>query len=227
MAKRTPDLIINSKYGDWLILEEEPRPKEKYYKCKCKCGAVKSVSKSNLRLGKSKHCNKGSCKALFKKHGMANSSLYMIWCSIKTRINNPTGKNKCYKSIPICSDCLDFKNFYNWAINNGYKKGLTIDRIDSSKEYSPLNCRWVTNLVQSQNRKKHKTKSNNLPKGVYLSKPRNGKIKYKGTYKAPYYWIVIYNNKRHQRWGFSTPKEAYVDRCNFIKKHYDGLVYYD
>lgn len=160
-------------------------------------------------------------------HGMTNTKLYGVWCNIKYRLNNPTGKNKCYEGITLCSEWEDFQSFYDWSINNGYKEKLTIDRIDSTKGYEPSNCRWVDSTVQSQNRRKHTTKEEGLPKGVYKTKPRNGTVKYKATGKAPYYWIVIYKGKRHQKWGFSTPEEAYVDRCEFIKENYDGLVFHD
>lgn len=227
MAKKTPDLIIGNFYGDWQILSEEPRPKEKFYNCKCKCGAIKPVSKSNLRLGKSTHCNKGTCRVSYTTHGHSNTSLYSVWLSMNARIKNPTGKNKCYQGLTIHEEWKYFQNFHTWAMSNGYQENLTIDRIDNTKGYSPTNCRWVTPLVQSQNRRKHSDKTNDLPKGVYISKPRGGDIKYKATGKAPYYWIVTYKGKRHQEWGFTTPEEAYNDRCKFIKENYDGLVFHD
>ena len=224
MAKVTPDLEVGSMYGNWKILEYVPQPREKYYKVECTCGTVKLVSKSNLVLGKSKSCNKGICKKSYKSHGLTNSPLYKIWCGIKHRIKNPTGNNSCYEGISMCTSWNDFKNFYDWALQSGYKTGLSIDRIDSTKGYSPENCRWTTDVVQSQNRRKHKSKE--LPKGVYYSKPRS-EPKYQGAGKAPYYWIVIYMGKRHQKWGFESPEEAYRDRLQFIKDNYDGLVYPD
>ena len=42
--------------------------------------------------------------------------------------------------------------FYNWAIESGYKEGLTIDRIDVNGNYEPSNCRWLTIQEQQQNR---------------------------------------------------------------------------
>lgn len=44
-------------------------------------------------------------------------------------------------------------NFYNWAINNGYKDNLTIDRIDVNGNYEPCNCRWVTKIFQNNNKR--------------------------------------------------------------------------
>lgn len=45
-------------------------------------------------------------------------------------------------------------SFYNWAINNGYKEGLSIDRINNNGNYEPNNCRWTTMKVQCNNRRR-------------------------------------------------------------------------
>ena len=224
MAKITPDLVIGAKYGDWTILELRPRPKEKYYLVKCKCGLEKEISKSNLANGKSKSCNKGACKKLASTHGLTGSKLYSVWCGIKSRLHNPTGKNSCYVGIALCEEWNDFQVFYTWAMANGYTEHLSIDRIDRDGDYAPSNCRWVDAVVQSQNRSKRASKQ--LPKGVYESKPR-GERKYLGTGKAPYYWIVIYKGSRYQKWGFQTPEEAYDSRKQFIEANFNGLVYVD
>jgi hypothetical protein len=63
------------------------------------------------------------------------------------------------RGITICDEWLeDFINFYNWSIENGYEEGLSIDRIDNDKNYTPNNCRWVTQYVQNLNRRPKKIK---------------------------------------------------------------------
>jgi hypothetical protein len=84
------------------------------------------------------------------KHGMSNSRIYSIWKGMRHRCSNPNRpKYKYYggKGIKVCKEWDEengFINFYSWSINNGYSDTLTIDRIDSSKDYCPENCQWIT-----------------------------------------------------------------------------------
>lgn len=223
MPKITPDIFPGEIFGSWEVLSNLPTKKEKYYECRCICGTVKNVSKSNLRLGKSLSCGKGDCKTKTITHGKSDHPLYGVWSGIKKRVKNPTGANVCYSGVSMCDEWTDFESFYNWAMLNGYEEGLSIDRIDYAGNYEPQNCRWTTKLVQSQNRRGHMHAE--VPyKGVFKAKPRNGEVIYKGTGKAPYYFIVIFDGKRYQKWGFTTPEEAYEARCQFIEENFKGWV---
>lgn len=88
-------------------------------------------------------------------HRETHTRLYRIWANMKQRCYNP--KNDNYhkygeKGITICETWKnDYILFRDWALNNGYKDNLTIDRIDGLKGYFPENCRWVTTKVQNHN----------------------------------------------------------------------------
>lgn len=224
MGTKIPDVPVGTAVNSWTVLEHLKNAREMSYRCRCVCGTEKTVTKSNLRLGKSKSCGAGDCNAKATiTHGLTEHPLYSVWSGIKKRLNNPTGTNECYKGIKLAPEWEDFQTFYDWSVNNGYAAGLTIDREERTGDYTPGNCRWVTYLVQSQNRAKHKRKE--IPyKGVYKSLPRNGKVLYEATGKAPFYWIVIYNGERKQKWGFTSAEDAYKDRLAFIEENFKGLV---
>lgn len=44
------------------------------------------------------------------------------------------------KGIKVCSEWHDRETFRKWALENGYVKGLRLNRIDSTKDYCPENC---------------------------------------------------------------------------------------
>jgi hypothetical protein len=92
------------------------------------------------------------------KHGGKGSRLYNIWKDMRKRCNNPNATNyKHYgaKGIFVSEVWNDFSAFRAWSEANGYKEYLTIDRIESTGNYEPANCRWVTKQMQ------HRNQSNN------------------------------------------------------------------
>lgn len=82
--------------------------------------------------------------------------LSRIWNDAKKRCLNKRHESYKYygaKGITLCDEWINnFDEFEKWALANGYHDGLTLDRIDNSKNYSPDNCRWATPKQQAYNR---------------------------------------------------------------------------
>lgn len=130
-----------------------------YWLFLCDCGKEKICNSSNVRRGfiKSCGCYRAAVeKATAMKYRKDYKRIHNIWTSMKQRCFNKKSTNsKWYfgRGIKVCQEWSDsFEVFYDWAVSNGYKNNLTIDRIDPNKDYCPENCRWITFAEQQTNR---------------------------------------------------------------------------
>ena len=95
-------------------------------------------------------------------HGDSNSNaeyynLWSTWRNMRDRCNRSANQDYQYyggKGIVVCNEWNDYLEFKKWSILNSYEpnKNLQIDRIDSNKNYSPDNCRWVDAKTNQRNR---------------------------------------------------------------------------
>ena len=99
------------------------------------------------------------------KHGLTTHPLYRVWAGMKYRCKNLNSPRTEYwgdRGIRVCDEWNNnFISFYNWATNNGYKPGLTLDRINNDGNYEPLNCRFTTWSKQNSNKRKYQAMPRN------------------------------------------------------------------
>lgn len=140
------------------------------WKCLCDCGNEAIIVAKNLISG-----NTRSCGCLLpdilnernKSNAVHNGSydrLYCVWQGMKNRcysVKNHAYKDYGGRGISVCDEWIGeggYDRFKSWAYSNGYDENAprgkcTLDRVDVNGNYEPSNCRWVSLLVQANNKR--------------------------------------------------------------------------
>lgn len=165
--RRKNDLTGN-RYGRLIVIKEAEPEKRKdglgtkrRWECLCDCGNTIITKQELLVSGSTKSCGCLNNDTRHRKNPDAITNkyprLFRIWQGIKNRCNRPNDqhhKNYYDKGVKVCKEWNDsFHAFLEWSLQNGYADNLTIDRIDTTGNYEPTNCRWNTNKEQQSNKR--------------------------------------------------------------------------
>ena len=154
--------LTGQRFGRLTVVERTGTSKNgnALWACRCDCGNVAVVRGASLKNGITRSCGcliAESTKDRNTTHGLRKTRLYHVWANMKDRCLNPNTPSYSYyggRGITICDEWRDdFQAFYDWAMANGHRDDLSIDRIDNDKGYNPDNCRWATHSEQMHNRR--------------------------------------------------------------------------
>ena len=148
-------------------------------------------------------------------HGISSHPIYGAWRNMIRRCKDP--KEKEYKNygargISVCVEWEDnVTTFYNWAMQNGYKEGLVLDREDNEGNYEPNNCRWINTNVSAENKRLLRYDNKTGYRGIMFRKKKN--------LKRPWRAMINWNNIAYKLGYYSTPRQAAQAYNNFVIIH--------
>ena len=164
--------LVGQRFGRLTVVEDlgTQGRGEKYCRCLCDCGESVDIRQISLLDGNTKSCgclHKEQLAKRNKETALLNGDtvnpkykrIYQIWIGMKNRCFSPNNANYYLyggRGITVCKEWLKWENFRDWALNNGYKDNLTIDRINGDDIYRPGNCRWATYEQQANNISRNK-----------------------------------------------------------------------
>lgn len=165
MPRKSINMVGNTfNFLEVLYECEDSVPKNKKFVVRCTlCKKETTMLGGNIRRRFKNKYHDGCPECVFKKHmvkhGLWNHKCYKVWEGMIARCYNK--KHMAYhryggRGIIVTDKWRETPtSFIKWLIDNGWKKGLQVDRENNNGNYSPENCRIITPLQNCNNTNKN------------------------------------------------------------------------
>lgn len=173
-----------------VIGRSESYSNNQKWSCVCDCGNICETTLQRLKNGRAKSCGCKKSELISKANtlhgatcGGSGSPEYQSYVAMMHRCYDSTRDSwEHYGGRGVIVEESSWleespKGFLNFLADMGNRpEGTSLDRIDTSGNYSKENCRWADRRTQSYNTRIFKTdKSTSKYRGVSFSEKRNKK----------------------------------------------------
>lgn len=150
MPKNVIHVDAGDRFGRLVVAGRSFVGRGDRWSCLCDCGVKRDVPAWSLTRGETRSCGclrRDMSRSRATTHGLGVGPLHRVWSGMKQRCMRSSNKSFADyggRGIYVCDEWHEYAPFYSWAMSNGYRRGLQVDRVDNDGPYSPGNCKFST-----------------------------------------------------------------------------------